>query len=121
MDTSISVKFTYRTYSRTREGSQLDSIKDQLTKEYPTCAFSEGENVLWPAHPHQIDTLRDRGILLTERGDTMCVVIQELLCLIVIGDHESGVALADSLLHKFPNTFTSVTVETSYFTDVQAV
>ena len=121
MDKIVSVNFIYRTYSRTREGSQLDEIRDKLSKGFANCSFSEGENVLWPVSPLQVDQLRDRGILLTERDDTMCVIVQELSGKIQAHDYADGVRIADNLLATFPNTFAALSVETAYFTDIHAV
>lgn len=121
MNKITSVNFIYRTYSRTREGSQLEEIRDKLSRGFTSCSFSEGENVVWPVSPLQVDQLRDRGMLLTERDDIMCVIIQELSGTIQAHDYPDGVRIADNLLSTFPNTFAALSVETSYFTEVHAV
>ncbi len=121
MESTVVVRFIYRTYSRSREGSQLDGIKDSVLQSHPTCSFSEGENVFWPIDPRQADQLRNRGILLTERGDTMCAIVQELVCTIKVANHAVGTEVAAVLLSEFPKTFAAASVETTYFTNVHAV
>lgn len=115
------VEFIYRVCSRVIEGQQLEKMRDSLSTQYPTIVFSPGENLFWPITPNEIEDYRARGILLTEKDSTMCVVIQELGGHIPVTDYASGDIVADSLLTSYPKSFASVSVVAERRPEVHAV
>ena len=121
MDASYVVCLTYRVFSRSREGSQLNAVQDQILSKYDGIKISEGVNRFWPVDPGQISDLRERGILITELADDVCVIVQELKAEIPVGTYAEAVTIAESIITGYPKTFASIQIQTSYFTDVHAV
>ena len=115
------VQCTHRAYSRTHEGGQLEEIKLMLRFRYAVILFSEGKNIYWPVAPADVDDLRKRGILLTEKGQDLCAVVQEVSCTIPADGYENAVEIAHDLLTTFPGTFSNLSVVTEWLTEIQAV
>tara|TARA_R110002020_G_scaffold154248_3_gene333817 strand:- start:2527 stop:2937 length:411 start_codon:yes stop_codon:yes gene_type:complete len=122
LESTHEVRCIHRAYSRTYEGGQLEEIKTRLRSKYrAVILFSEGKNIYWPIAPADVDDLRKRGILLTEKGQDLCAVVQEVSCHIPVDSYENAVEIVHDLLTAFPGTFSNLSVVTEWLTEIQAV
>ena len=118
---AYNVKFSYRVYSRIHEREQLGKIRYQIESVYPKAIFGEELHRYWPVAPEQIDSLRQRGILITEKGDDLCMIIQEIPIRIKVESYSQGEQLIKELNLHFPNTFATMSVCAEWLTEIVAV
>jgi hypothetical protein len=114
------VKFIYRVFNKTTEGGQLESIKDKVLARYHDCVFAEGTNTYWPVDPSDVDSLRERGILLTEIDGKLHLATQEVVGTLFRHTYEEASAIVTDIQHHFPGEFASMQVVSIWRTEVFA-
>jgi len=118
---SYHVKCAYRVFSKIHEGGQLEKMRDQILTIHPHAIFGEETNNYWPIRPEIIDDVRGRGILVTEKGDDLCLIIQELPITISVQSALQGEEVVHELNVVFPNSFATMSVCAKWLTEVIAV
>lgn len=114
------VRFIYRVFNKTTEGGQLEEIKDKVTARHKDCVFTEGSNTYWPVNPADVQRLRERAILLTERDGEVHLVTQEVVGSILQDNYEDAEITITDLQTSFPGEFACVQIISNWTTEVFA-
>ena len=121
--------FSYRAYSRTRERDQLEGIRWEVVENFSEADYrerilvSESDPTYWPIDPQQVNEFRERGILLTEKGDALCAVVQELKCQIKCDSFQEAEQLSCAVWLTNSATYSPSTIKivTEWITEINPI